>query len=278
MPRTKKPTAHASPTGSAQLRTWLTALPAPLIDAPATDLLSELAVQHRERMLDLLRDLQVAECVDRSVQTAVQSCSPAVAVRRVAQLLVDACWVSQASSSPQWSPAIASSSADSRTERFRELKAAAKAAQTLGKRLKSLMAPSLTANHLLSRLAAGNPTLFAHQRKGWKTALPKTASPLASDLLEALASELAEEAALLGLSIEKNRQPGSSRKGINTLIDPLLQQSVQLGAKNHKGEPVPDFDLIHAVVTSMHPNDPPDITTAKKRWANRQRKLKPKNP
>lgn len=278
MPRTKKPTAHASPTGSAQLKKWLTGLPAPLIDAPATDLLSELAVQHRERILELLRDLQVAECVDRSVQTAAQSCSPELAVRRVAQLLVDACWVSEAASSTQWSPATASSSAGTRTKRFRELKAAAKAARTLGKRLNSLTTPSLTANHLLSRLAAGNPTLFAHQRKGWKTALPKTASPLASDLLEALASELAEESALLGLRIENNRQPGSPHRGVNTLIDPLLQQSVQLGSKNHKGEPVPDFDLVHAVVTSLHPDGPADITTAKKRWANRQRKLKLKTP
>lgn len=278
MSRTKKPTAHASTSGSAQLRTWFTDLSVPLIDAPETDLLEKLALQHRERMLVLLNDLQVTECVDRSVQTAAQSCSPALAVRRVAQLLVDACWVSKVFSPTQLFSGTESRSAGTRTERFRELKAAAKTAQTLGRRLKSLTAPSLTACHLLSRLEAGNPALFPHQRKEWKTALPQTASPHASDLLEALASDLKEAAALLGLNIEKNRQPGSSRRGINKLIDPLLQQSVALGAKNQKGEAVPDFNLVHAVITSLHPDDPPDITTAKKRWANRQRKLKLKNP
>jgi len=279
MASSRQSKAPVSQSGSKLLAKWLNALPpVPNPETPAMEPLIELAVQYRSRMIALLKDPQVAASVDQSVRTAAQSCSTAIAVERIAQLLVDACWLSHAPHASKHLFENASNQAGSRTDNLRELMAAAKTAKDLGTRLKSLTAESLTVSHLTSRLAAGNATLFVHQRKGWNIAVHKTESPHVSELLETLACELTEEAAMLSLIIETTRQPGSSRQGINMLIDHLLQRSVNLGALNLKGEPVPDFDFVHSVVTSLHPTLSLDISTARKRWAARQGKLKLKNP
>jgi hypothetical protein len=279
MPPPRKAPVPGSTSGSKQLNAWLNALPpVPSINSPAMDLLIELAVQYRPRMLNLLKDLQVVTAVDQAVLNTSQTCSPTIAVERVARLLIDACWVSQVPSASNQLIGKASNQAGTRTAKLRELVAAAKTAKDLGKGLQSLTAKSLTVSHLSSRFEAGNPTIFSHQRRGWNTAMPKTSSPHISSLLETLAWELTEEAALLSLNIENTRQRGSSRREINILIDHLLQQSVNLGAINRKGQPAPDFDLVHAVVTSLLPAFPLDISTARKRWATRQGKLKLKNP
>lgn len=161
---------------------------------------------------------------------------------------------------------------------MRELQAAAKAAQALGKRTAALTDKTLTVDHLISRLKDGNPAFYILKRKGWNRALPRSDSLKVSALLDTLACELLEEAALLGIAIEKDRQIGSSRRGTNSLIDALLGKSLNLGARNRQGEPAPDYALVYAVVTSLHPTLSLDIVATRKRWNARQGKLRSKNP
>lgn len=279
MASSRQSKAPVSQSGSQLLAKWLNALPpVPNPETPAMEPLIELAVQYRQHLLNLLRDPQVVTSVDQAVLTASKSCSPTIAVERVVRLLVDACWASLAPSASKKLFGQGSSNAGSRSENMRELLASAKAAMALGKRLKNLTGMTLTVNHLTSRLDAGNSTLFGHKRSGWNTAVPKDASPHVSEFLETLAWELTEKAVLLNFKIESSRQVKSSRQGINKLIDTLLQQSLSLGTVNRKERQTPDYDLVHAVVTSLHPTLSLDISTARKRWSARQGKLKLKNP
>ena len=273
MTQSSKLSAPIQESGSKRVKKWFDALPSQYTPDPqGVDQLLALAIPTRPRVRELLRDEAVASAVDQAVMNASQICSPAVAVERGARLLIDACWASRVLAPGTPLSPRSLSDAGSRTEKIRDLLAAAKAAQKLGQRLTSLTEKSLTVDHLASRLQAGNSALFVHRRKRTTAASQQTNSPHISALLETLAWELAEEATLLNLDIAESRQTQSSRRGANLLIDRLLQRSLNLGSTNRQGNPVPSFDLVHTVVTSLHPDLSLDASTARKRWEKLHRK------
>jgi hypothetical protein len=238
----------------------------------------ELARGHRGKLNQLLRDGQVTLEVDRAVTSCSQLRGKEQALEHVAKLLVDACWMSTAltQSSARTDPAKPVKS--SRSKNLKELLAAAETASLLTKRTATLTDTTLTVAHLMARVKSGLPLLYVDKRRGWSQLVPGTTSPHISVLLEALAHELVEEASILKQSIESKRQISSSRQSANLLIDGLLRESMKLGATNAKGQSAPDFKLVHALVTSLLPELPLDISTARKRWATRQGKVAPKAP
>lgn len=273
MPPPKRPANSAATSGTTQLKAWLGALPsAPATTDPPMAHVIELAIQHKECLHKLLNDLEVVSAVDKAHETATQAFGPASALARVTELLVDACWLNKAFKQNLSAASKSTQQAGTRTEKYRELLAASEKAHVLGAQLRPIVGKALTTEHLQARVEAGHPALFVHKRKAWQ----KRKSPHISALLEALSKELLEEAVILHLRIKNKRQTGSSKRELNPLMDALLSKSVTLGSRSKQGQPAPDFHLVYAIVTSLHPQTSLDISTARKRWKTSQGKLKPK--
>ena len=258
---------------SADLVKWLDDLVASApIEYPDHSQHACFAVIHQDLMRKLLRDGQVTACVDQSLRRLAQTLGPVRAFENIATLLVQGCWMSRIKR-----PSQSATLRGTRTETTRELLAAAAAARRLSKATKQLVNKAISVDYLVSRYNADNPVLFTANRKGWKADSAKPSRVDISDLLNVLANDLTEEAAFLLYDISRNRQTSTWGRGKNMLTDVLMGRSVSLGAVDSKGEPTPDFPLVHALVTSLEPEKNEEITTSRKRWNSRQRKLKLKN-
>lgn len=269
-------------TATAVLQSWLASLQeATLNQDVGIGLVEGLALGHRAAVKRLLDDIEVQEAIDRVCERGSHHVPLEDKLDAIKSMLVDACWMQSFMAPPQRARQRTSTSQDlvTRTEKIRRLMRAAEKAQKLAEEIVSLSGltgHNLTVSHLQGRLAAEDKQWFIKRRKGWPPR-SRHADRSVADLLEMLTSELVEEAALIKISIDKTAQPGHRRHHLEPLIDTLSRQSVKLGNRTAAGLPCPDFQLVHAVLTSVMPDQAPDESTLRKGWT-RKGKLKAKSP
>ena len=129
--------------------------------------------------------------------------------------------------------------------------------------------------YLEARLQAGNPVGYIFKRKNsWQSALPRqsTQPPIRrlSELLRCFASDVEEEAALLGIVIETRRQKGGAQAGLHFAMDGLASASVTLSAAV---PPQPNFALVNSAIAALlGPADGFDSGTVRRRYKAAQRR------
>lgn len=269
----------ATPPSSQLLQKWLSSINQARLKAlTRTAHVDVLADAHRPTVNALIRDPGVQQAIEQAHARAITHAEKNGIVEVVKSMLVDASWLHRLLTEHLTSPSR-SAAAATRTDELRDLKSAAAKASRLAKDITSLLpvtGHALTLNHLISRQASGNPSGFIASRKGWGSAIVSN-GPSISELLVMLAADLKEEAGLLKCAISNRRQTGGGLRGFYPLIDALCKKSVQLGNRDSSGAPCPDFQLVHALLTSLAPDSRLDESTLRARWG-RQGKLKQKPP
>ena len=261
------------------LQQWLTSIDQARMEVlDGTAHVDVLADANRATVKALLDDPNIQQAIDQAQARSSVRADEAQKLEVFKSILVDACWIYRLATA-HLIPSIHGASSTTRTEKLRELKGAARKAESLAKDIAALersagKAPGL--DHLISRFAHGNPSGFISRRKGWSGA-PVSRPPSTSDLLRMLAADLNEDAALLKRATSKNRQTGGSLRGIYPLIDTLFRHSLQLGKQDAKGASYPDIPLVYSVLKSLMPDGRLDESTLRRRW-DRQGKPKSKRP
>lgn len=259
------------------LRQWLNSIDEARVKGlDGTAHVDVIADANRATVKALLDDPAVQQAIDQARSSECADQAKKLEVFK--SILVEACWIYRLVTA-HLVPSTQSASSATRTEKLRELKGAARKAESLAKDITALertpgKAPGL--EHLISRFAHGNPSGFISRRKGWGAAIVGR-PPSTSELLRMLAADLNEDAEFLMRATSKNRQTGGSLRGIYPLIDALFRHSLQLGKQDANGAPSPDFQLVYTVLKSLMPDGGLDESTLRRRW-NRQGKPKPKPP
>lgn len=276
-------TKSRTPMATPLLRDWLASLSDAVLEADSgSATVDSLAFVHRDRIYVLLADQAVQDAIELAF---ARSTDPTQVSRKqdvMKSLLVDACWISHVMPSTRQPdrPSDAGAQPASRSETSRDLVAAALQARKLAERLATLaphIGRGLTLSYLRERFDSEDRAGFIAKRKGWRSAVAKSRAPhepSVSDLLKVLSSDLNEEAQLVKKKIDDKRQTGGALRHQYPLIDALSRTSTQLGARDSNGLPCPDFQLVHAILTSIYPDNTLDESTLRRRWARQGKPMK----
>lgn len=165
-----------------------------------------------------------------------------------------------------------------RSDVVSDLEGIAKSVATIRRRLTSLtkhLKGAVHVGYLESRAAAGNPSGYSQNRRGWGSATRPTDSRTIMDLLECLESDAREEAAHLKGAISARRQRGGKLRLIHGPIDMVAAHYRTLCRTLGKDSGVADAELVAAVVNCvLQPTDPLASDTVRKRLRAEERKTR----
>ena len=242
------------------------------LDLTETDYRDSLARANLPHLTSLLKNDAVIELLTEAYIALQATMCWAKARAIIRNFIVDACWICKVTENGQ-APSMLKHTLD-RGDQKKDLLNLSKAAAKLAKQITALAPSTLGPDsypYLEERLQAGNPVghIFT-RKKSWQSYASKQPVRRLSELLTCFASDVAEEAAMLGIAIEKKRQKGGRQAGLHFAMDSLTSASKSLSVEVSKP---PNFALVNCIlVTLIDPADGFDPSTARKRYSAAQRR------
>lgn len=230
---------------------------------PDSSLRDSLAGSYAQELQRLLEDKNVRVALEKISQKSLANGVPQVAlVDAIKNMLVDACWMARLSVRQVPHPAT-------RAEKADDLEQVASECRQLAKRLSGLISTvghGLQLQYLEERLSEGNASSDALKRKSFARAMVPPRGPFLQDALESLADHMMEKAEILMRKVKKKRQTRGSQAEHYMLIDRLCTQSLIFGAKDIRGQSLPAFEAVYAILKSVRPQTTLDLSTLRYRW------------
>jgi hypothetical protein len=228
---------------------------------------------HLPRLTKLVQDDAFIKLLAKSHDQLSKKVGEEPARSAVRRFLTTACWVCKPGFPATNDKAILKQdSGDLKRDWLYLYEASIKLAKQI-ERLSPALGPD-SYTYLEARLQAGNPLGYIYKRKNsWPSALPQQPARRLSELLRCYASDIQEEAALLGIAMESRRQIGGAQADLHLALDEMARASILISAEVPSK---PNFALVNSVIVALL--DPPngfDSSTARKRFmASKRRKTR----
>jgi hypothetical protein len=264
---------NSKPKDDTSFRRWLSAWYQSIHELEVTEGADSAAVDYQDivikgnlpRLTALLQDEAFPNLLARAYGPLRDKVHNTPAQWAVREFLMNACWICRPSlnSVPDKKDNSTPTPGDLKKDWLNLNKASVK----LAKQIEAL-SPSFgpdSSTYLEARLQAGNPVGYIFNRKHSRhNAIPQQPTRRLSELLRCFASDIEEEAALLGIQIEGHRQKGGAQAGLHFAMDSLTSASLSLSAVVPAK---PNFALVNRVIELLlDPVDGFDSSTARRRY------------